>query len=146
MRYGIAKCTNCQKEFERNRPEQKACCRKCRTALRYQEIKTVNTREEIKRVCLGCGKEFEFVTKGNEKKFCNIECRTKYYRRHESKKYKSSKTKIYAKCPGCQKMYETQINYTGTGTPRFYCFSCKTKHHGLFYEPYSRNAETRVMA
>lgn len=138
-RIGI--CLNCGETFERKRNGmgQKYCTNRCR--LEYIKVKNISEA----RTCEECGSTFELRKSGAEKKYCSIECRIKHNRKKyaDLQPYKSAKEKIYAKCPGCQKTYQTFINYIGTGTPRFFCPDCKKRNSYIVsYIPNGRDAET----
>jgi len=133
-------CQNCGEEYERarNGMGQKYCSPKCRRAY----IKKSN--HVFNGVCVGCGVTFGLETSGPAQKFCSEQCRTKYYRRQIVSQgiYKKDKGRVLAKCPGCEKTYETDRNYIGTGTPRFFCSDCKKKNSYIhIYNPHDCSAQ-----
>jgi 5-methylcytosine-specific restriction endonuclease McrA len=85
----IGKCLVCGKEFRAVKDykdkKQKYCSKEC-----------WSIRAKITNICKYCGKQIE-TTKGNNKKYCNIECRNNDYKRilkkEQNPAWKGGKTK-----------------------------------------------------
>jgi endogenous inhibitor of DNA gyrase (YacG/DUF329 family) len=84
--------------------------------------------DSIKRLCKGCGKEFQQDIPFGVKKYCSIECRDVFY-----KKARPFETLI---CAECGKPFQTQSKEqqqrSKEGVPVFDTFSCRQKRNGRF--------------
>lgn len=123
----MKKCVVCNKEFyvPRYRADKaKFCSHECQNHGQY---------EHIKRVCLGCGKEFLVSNSRANKKFCNEDCRLKYNSEHSrTAKERRIRTKIiHAENRGYRSKYLRQKVLEKYG---FKCAKCG-------YEKYSFNLD-----
>ena len=100
----IFKCTICQKEFNRApahaaRVETLVCSHKCHAIAQTGSGNKMWQGGKVTTQCPQCGNQNQ-SNKGKLKKFCNMACRTTYYKIHGHPR-SIAKTKI--QCSGCGK-------------------------------------------
>jgi hypothetical protein len=81
-------------------------------------------------ICKRCGKEV--IGAGVNRIYCNqcsrerrIEYQRNYNKSVQSPGRKTAKGRTIAICPMCGKKYKTTVRWTGHGTPRIHCNSCR---------------------
>lgn len=142
-------CKHCGKSFERMTQRQKGCSQECISALWYKANGIEPPKPRVSK-CEVCGVEFTWKKNGHYQIYCSKECRYKRHREtvkkhfdYDATGYRKEAHKTRAKCPCCQQWHVVDIHYIGTGTPRFFCDTCKSRHRRLsFYAAYDQSSET----
>lgn len=126
----FGECRNCGETFESTRSggnPQYFCSKKC--AYQHSHKKTTEPKS-ISHKCNHCGIEFTYEFSGHYRIYCSDTCKIRSGRRNEQLRVLSLKKGVKSKCPMCGIEHIKEVNYTGKGTPRFYCYSClKVKDH-----------------
>jgi hypothetical protein len=111
---------------------------------RYYQAEKDASKETVtmSQTCCCCGKVFTYAFDSHYRIYCSRECRIKKTRQNTSRhiRFKRTSGAVKANCPRCKRDHYINIEYIGTGTPRFFCVECAhVKNHNEF-------EESRVMA
>lgn len=112
-------CGWCGREFVGRNTQARYCCKECRlaaeTAHKHAKMRetlesaTKTHQEQMKRICLNCGKEF--VADNKRRKYCSNECVKEAHEaqvaRYRSKK-RAEKKKLVKICAWCGKEFEAR--------------------------------------
>lgn len=101
------KCAECGKDVFRtkNGITHNVFCNdicKGRYAGKNYKVKKYDNKEKIKKICLNCNKKYSVIPSRKDSKFCNQNCRAKYYAKIITERQKN---RVNVRCDNCKKIF-----------------------------------------